>query len=155
MEEKLVLILNEMAEYLKSVNLDTLAANATAAGVPEELVSQIKDILESAITSASEPQENAATDDSSATEVRGCGSRVRQPQRGGKAGVRDAADADRIDTRPRGGIARRHLHAIEQGRFPDARGRGVPRLGVAFRRGSSQARRGSSAACGSSGCPTR
>ena len=59
----------EMAEYLKSVNLDTLAANATAAGVPEELVSQIKDILESAITSASEPQENAATDDSSAAET--------------------------------------------------------------------------------------
>lgn len=61
----------EMAEYLKSVNLDTLAANATAAGVPEELVSQIKDIFESAITSASEPQENAATDDSSAAETEG------------------------------------------------------------------------------------
>ena len=57
----------EMAEYLKSINWDTLAANATAAGVPEELVSQVKDMLDSAVKSAAEPQEETpAAEDSAA-----------------------------------------------------------------------------------------
>ena len=37
---------DDLTEYLKTVNWDSLAANAVAAGVPEDLVSQFKLTLE-------------------------------------------------------------------------------------------------------------
>ena len=40
---------NDAVEYMKTINWDTLAANATAAGVPEELVSQLQTLLDSAV----------------------------------------------------------------------------------------------------------
>lgn len=46
---------NDAAEYMKTINWDTLAANATAAGVPEELVSQLQTLLDSAVQNVINP----------------------------------------------------------------------------------------------------
>ena len=47
---------DDLTEYLKTVNWDSLAANAVAAGVPEDLVSQFKLTLESAVENMLNPQ---------------------------------------------------------------------------------------------------
>ena len=47
---------DDLTEYLKTVNWDSLAANAVAAGVPEDLVSQFKLTLESAVENTLNPQ---------------------------------------------------------------------------------------------------
>ena len=52
----------EMAEYLAAVNWDTLADNATKAGVPEELVTQLRSVLESAVANASGSETDTAED---------------------------------------------------------------------------------------------
>ena len=46
---------NDAVEYMKTINWDTLAANATAAGVPEELVSQLQTLLDSAVQNVINP----------------------------------------------------------------------------------------------------
>lgn len=46
----------DMTGYLDEINWDTLIANVKAAGVPDELASQLESILVSAIESASEPE---------------------------------------------------------------------------------------------------
>ena len=47
---------DNLREYLKTVNWDSLAANAVVAGVPEDLVSQFKLTLESAVENTLNPQ---------------------------------------------------------------------------------------------------
>lgn len=47
---------NDLTEYLKTINWDTLASNAVAAGVPEDLVSQLKLTLESTVENTLNPQ---------------------------------------------------------------------------------------------------
>lgn len=46
---------NDAVEYMKTINWDTLAANAKAAGVPEELVSQLQTLLDSAVQNVINP----------------------------------------------------------------------------------------------------
>ena len=65
---------NDAVEYMKTINWDTLAANATAAGVPEELVSQLQTLLDSAVQNVINPDTAEAdttgetTEDTEATE---------------------------------------------------------------------------------------
>ncbi len=61
---------NDAVEYMKTINWDTLAANATAAGVPEELVSQLQTLLDSAVQNVINPDtaEADTTEDTEATE---------------------------------------------------------------------------------------
>lgn len=53
-----------MTEYLTEINLDTFLANVKAAGVPDELATQLEDVLKAAVESASQPaeEENADTE---------------------------------------------------------------------------------------------
>ena len=53
-----------MTEYLTEINWDTFLANVKAAGVPDELASQLENVLKAAVESASQPaeEENADTD---------------------------------------------------------------------------------------------
>lgn len=53
-----------MTEYLTEINGDTFLANVKAAGVPDELATQLEDVLKAAVESASQPaeEENADTE---------------------------------------------------------------------------------------------
>ena len=53
-----------MTEYLTEINWDTFLANVKAAGVPDELATQLEDVLKAAVESASQPaeEENADTE---------------------------------------------------------------------------------------------
>lgn len=53
-----------MTEYLTEINWDTFHANVKAAGVPDELATQLEDVLKAAVESASQPaeEENADTE---------------------------------------------------------------------------------------------
>lgn len=53
-----------MTEYLTEINRDTFLANVKAAGVPDELATQLEDVLKAAVESASQPaeEENADTE---------------------------------------------------------------------------------------------
>ena len=53
-----------MIEYLTEINGDTFLANVKAAGVPDELATQLEDVLKAAVESASQPaeEENADTE---------------------------------------------------------------------------------------------
>lgn len=59
---------NDAVEYMKTINWDTLAANATAAGVPEELVSQLQTLLDSAVQNVINPDTAEADTTEEATE---------------------------------------------------------------------------------------
>ena len=66
--------------------------------------------------------------DIATVEICRCGSRVRLCERGREASVRNAADADGGDSLLGRGTSHCHLHALGEGGFGDARGRGVPCL---------------------------
>lgn len=53
-----------MTEYLTEIKWDTFLANVKAAGVPDELATQLEDVLKAAVESASQPaeEENADTE---------------------------------------------------------------------------------------------
>lgn len=53
-----------MTEYLTEINWDTFLANVKTAGVPDELATQLEDVLKAAVESASQPaeEENADTE---------------------------------------------------------------------------------------------
>lgn len=53
-----------MTEYLTEINWDTFLANVKVAGVPDELATQLEDVLKAAVESASQPaeEENADTE---------------------------------------------------------------------------------------------
>ena len=53
-----------MTEYLTEINWDTFLANVKAASVPDELATQLEDVLKAAVESASQPaeEENADTE---------------------------------------------------------------------------------------------
>lgn len=53
-----------MTEYLTEINWDTFLANVKAAGFPDELATQLEDVLKAAVESASQPaeEENADTE---------------------------------------------------------------------------------------------
>lgn len=53
-----------MTEYLTEITWDTFLANVKAAGVPDELATQLEDVLKAAVESASQPaeEENADTE---------------------------------------------------------------------------------------------
>ena len=53
-----------MTEYLTEINWDTFLANVKPAGVPDELATQLEDVLKAAVESASQPaeEENADTE---------------------------------------------------------------------------------------------
>lgn len=53
-----------MTEYLTEINWDAFLANVKAAGVPDELATQLEDVLKAAVESASQPaeEENADTE---------------------------------------------------------------------------------------------
>ena len=53
-----------MTEYLTEINWDTFLANVKEAGVPDELATQLEDVLKAAVESASQPaeEENADTE---------------------------------------------------------------------------------------------
>lgn len=48
---------NDMTSYLTEVNWDTFLANVKEAGVPEELATQLEEVLKAAVESASQPSE--------------------------------------------------------------------------------------------------
>ena len=60
---------NDAVEYMKTINWDTLAANATAAGVPEELVSQLQTLLDSAVQNVINPDTAEADTTEETTEA--------------------------------------------------------------------------------------
>lgn len=60
---------NDAVEYMKTINWDTLAANATAAGVPEELASQLQTLLDSAVQNVINPDTAEADTTEETTEA--------------------------------------------------------------------------------------
>ena len=60
---------NDAVEYMKTINWDTLAANATAAGEPEELVSQLQTLLDSAVQNVINPDTAEADTTEETTEA--------------------------------------------------------------------------------------
>lgn len=57
-----------MTEYLTDVNWDTFISNAKAAGLPDELASQLEAVLKSAVENATQPieEENTTSEDNAA-----------------------------------------------------------------------------------------
>ncbi|WP_253288560.1 DUF6583 family protein [Blautia sp. MSJ-19] len=49
---------NDMTGYFTEANWDALLTNIKAAGVPEELAAQLEEVLQAAVESASQPEEN-------------------------------------------------------------------------------------------------
>ena len=50
-----------MTSYLTEVNWDTFLSNVKEAGVPEELATQLEEVLKAAVESASQPSEEGDT----------------------------------------------------------------------------------------------
>lgn len=52
----------DMAGYLTEINWDTFLSNVKAAGVPDELASQLEEVLKAAVESASQPAEDSTSE---------------------------------------------------------------------------------------------
>ena len=50
-----------MTGYLTEINWDTFLTNVKAAGVPDDLASQLEEVLKAAVESASQPEEESDT----------------------------------------------------------------------------------------------
>ena len=53
---------NAMTGYLAEINWDTFLTNVKAAGVPDNLASQLEEVLKAAVESASQPEEESGSD---------------------------------------------------------------------------------------------